>query len=103
MEITIYGKKKQSTNGQKFVVYLSRLPQRDGTELPVTVRFDETCGKPQQLPCNIVVEKQATHLSSRKYKREDTGETGVSWTFWISAWKPGSDYVDHSMDNIAFD
>lgn len=102
LEIAIYGKSKKAASGQQFMIYLSRLPMQDGTQLPVTVRFEEGVSKPKNFPCNIQIEKQNTHLSSRKYRREDTGEEQLSWTLWISAWTPGGVYVDHSMDDVAF-
>lgn len=102
LEITIYGKTKKAASGQTFMVYLSRLPMQDGTQLPVTVRFEEGVPKPKTTPCNIKIEKENTHLGSRKYKREDTGEEQLSWTLWVAAWSIGSEYVDHSMDGVAF-
>lgn len=102
MEITIYGKRKKTATGQMFIVYLSRVPKKDGSELPVTVKFETNVQVPQQLPCNIVIEKSDAHLSSRKYRREDTGEEQLSWTLWISRYGAGSPYVDHSMDDVAF-
>lgn len=102
MEITIYGKRKKTGTGQIFTVYLSRIPKKDGTELPVTVKFETNIQPPQQLPCNITIDKPDAHLSSRKYKREDTGEEQLSWTLWINRYAQGSPYVDHSMDDVAF-
>ena len=89
MEITIYGKRKKTATGQVFMVYLSRIHKKDGTVLPVTVKFETNVQPPQQLPCNIVISKEDAHLSSRKYKREDTGEEQLSWTLWINRYSQG--------------
>ena len=49
---------------------------------------------------NIKFDKKNANISKRTFKREDTGETGTSYTLWISTWENGSEYVDHSMDDF---
>lgn len=106
MEITIYAKKRTTREGKTFYNYLSRLNRRDETgeiiSQIVSVKFREDAGtpKPENCPMNIEFPKQTANLSSRNYTREDTGETGKSYTLWISEWEPGTPFVDHSLDDF---
>lgn len=103
MIITVFAKKGQTKEGKIFYNYLARLKKKDGTELPVRVKFREECGNPKsdKCPCNIIVQRENMNLSSREYIKEDTGEVITSHELWVSAWDNGPEYVDHSMDDIA--
>lgn len=103
MQITVFAKKGTTSDGKKFDRYLGRLHKKDGTELTVSVKFREDGGKPKPTDCpmNIVVDRNDANLADRTYVREDTGETCISYTLWVSKWKPGEKYVDHSLDDIA--
>lgn len=100
MEITIFAKKRTSQEGRKFFSYLTTLPRKDGTEETMSVKFRDECGapRPEECPCNIIIQKGDANVSKRNYVREDTGETGTSKTLWVTAWSKGSVYVDTSMD-----
>lgn len=99
-EITIFAKKRRSKDGKKtFLSYLTTLTKKDGTTETVSVRFREDCGDPKEFPCNVIVNKEDMNISRRQYIREDTGEAAEAKTLWITAWEPGSEYVDHSMDD----
>ena len=110
MEITVFAKKRQTKTGKIFFNYLSTLHKKDGTEVSCDVKFREDAGqpKPEQCPINIVVDKGDCNLVNRKYSRRETDEfTGevvtmesMRPTLWVSAWKQGSAYVDHSMDDF---
>lgn len=110
MEITLFAKKRTTREGKVFYNFLSTLTRKDGSELLCTVKFRDDCGqpKPEACPMNILIEKGDCNLSTRKYTREatdpDTGEIrqeqGESYTLWVTAWAPGSEYVDHSMDDF---
>lgn len=103
MEITIYAKKRSTTEGKTFYSYLSRLPRKDGTELTVSVKFRDEAGnpKPEKCPMNIQFNKRDANLAKHEFVREDTGECGMSYTLWISAWEQGTEFVDHSLDEFA--
>ena len=102
MEITIFSKKRSTAEGKTFFSYLSTLTKKDGSQQTVSVKFRDECGhpKPEKCPCNIIVNKEDCNMSTRNFVREDTGETGVSYTMWVSKWAEGSVYVDHSMDDF---
>ena len=100
MEITIFAKKRESKDGRKFNTYLTTLTKKSGEQLTVSVKFREEAGNPdpKTCPCNIVVEKENLNMAQRNYTVEETGEVRVGYTLWVSSWKPGKPYVDHSMD-----
>lgn len=102
MEISIFSKRCQTREGKTFFKYLSTLKTKAGEPLPVQVKFRDECGspKPDTCPCNIIVTKEQCNLSKREYTREDTGEVCTARVLWVNGWKPGSAYVDHSMDDI---
>ena len=99
-EITIFAKKRTNKEGKTFVSYITTLSRKDGSTLTVSVKFREEAGTPKECPCNIIVDKPDMNLQARKYIREDTGEMAEAYTLWITAWKPGSKYIDHSLDDF---
>ena len=102
MEITIYAKKRRTTEGKSFFSYLSTLTRKDGTKQTVSVRFRDDCGnpKPEKCPMNIKFDKDNANMTTREFTREDTGEAGTSYTLWVSKWEPGALFVDHSLDDF---
>lgn len=102
MEITIYAKKRTTTEGKTFFSYLSTLTRKDGTKQTVAVKFRDEAGnpKPEKCPMNIKFSTGAANLSTREYVREDTGGVGTSYTLWVSAWEQGAPFVDHSLDDF---
>lgn len=102
MNITVFAKKRKSETGKDFYSYLATVPKKDGTEVTMQIRFRDECGtpKPERCPMNIEVEKANANVSTRTYTREDTGEAAVAYTMWITAWKEGAPYVDHSLDEF---
>ena len=102
MEITVFAKERKTTQGKPFWGYLAKLTnKRTGEIETLGVRFRQDCGQPdpKRCPMNIVIEKGNANISESTYTREDTGETAVSKSLWVSEWKEGSKYVDHSMDD----
>lgn len=105
MEITIYAKKKQTTEGKTFTAFLAKLNKKDGSTVTASVKFREDCGQPklEECPMNIIIEdkKRDANMSTRTYTREDTGEDATSYTLWINAWKRSANvYEDHSLDDF---
>ena len=102
MEVTIYAKKRTTTEGKSFFSYLSTLTRKDGTKQTVAVKFRDECGnpKPENCPMNVKFDKGKANMSTSEYVREDTGEVGISYTLWVSAWEPGTPFVDHSLDDF---
>lgn len=102
MEITIYAKKRTTSEGKSFYSYLSTLTRKDGTKQTVSVKFRDECGnpKPENCPMNIKFDKVKGNLSTKEFVRDDTGEVGTSYTLWVSKWEPGTPFVDHSLDDF---
>lgn len=102
MVISVFAKKGTSADGKKFDRYIGKLHRADGSELNVSIKFREECGKPKpgDCPVNIIVDKTDANLSPRTYVREDSGETVIAYTLWVSKWKLGEKFVDHSLDDF---
>ena len=49
---------------------------------------------------NIKLDRSHVNMSHDNFLREDTGEMSVSYTLWVSAWEPGSPWVDTSLDEF---
>lgn len=102
MEITVFAKERKTSTGKTFWGYLTRLTNKKTGEIEtIGVRFRQSCGQPDpdKCPMNVVVEKGNCNISEQSYEREDTGETAISKALWITSWKEGSKYVDHSTDD----
>lgn len=102
-EITIYSKKKQTKDGSRsFYSYYGRIRKKNGEELPVEVKFRESCTKPDgaRCPMNILIDKDGASLSKKDIVLAETGECKTVYKLWLSAWQPGGVYEDHSMDDI---
>ena len=101
MEITIFAKKREAKDGRKFTSYLATLTKKDGEKQTVAVKFREEGGKPdaKDCPMNIVADKKNLNMAERNYVDPETGEVRISYTLWVSEWKQGTPYVDHSMDD----
>lgn len=102
MEITIYAKKRTTTEGKTFYSYLSTLTRKDGTKQTVSVKFRDGAGnpKPENCPMNIKFDKGAANITSRVFTRKDNGEIGFSYTLWVFRWEQGAPFVDHSLDDF---
>lgn len=101
MEITIYAKKRTTSEGKTFFSYLSTLTRKDGVKQTVSVKFRDDAGnpKPENCPMNIKFDKGFANMATSEFVREDTGEIGTSFTLWVSKWEPGTPFVDHSLDD----
>lgn len=100
-EITIFSKKRTNNEGRTFYNYLTRLTRKNtGESQMFTVKFrDDTAPDPEECPINIIVEKEDLNCVQREFVRKD-GNPGVGYTLWVAAFKPGSPYVDHSLDDF---
>ena len=100
MEIAVFAKRCTGKDNKTFYRYLSSLTKKDGTAQTVAVSFRDEAGqpRPEKCPMNIIISKGDVNLASKTFVREDTGEVGTSYTLWVTKWKEGSPYVDHSLD-----
>lgn len=110
MELTIYAKKRTSTDGRPFFSYLTTIHKKDGTDMKVQVKFREACGQPKgdDCPCNIIVNKADANLAEERYEITETNpETGeihienrIGYKLWVSDWREGGEYRDTSLDEF---
>ena len=103
MQLTIFAKRGQSKDGKNFNIYLGRLVNKNtGEDVNVRVKFREDAGqpKPERCPMNIIVDKKNANFTTKELQNEETGQTIVSNTLWVTDWKKGAEYVDHSMDEF---
>ena len=102
MNLTIFAKKRTSSEGKTFYTYLTTLRKKDGEELRCTVKFRQDCGNPkgEDCPMNIIVPKSGANLSVERYTDDETGELLEAARLWVSEWKKGEAYVDHSLDEF---
>lgn len=108
MELTIYASKKSyEKDGQtkNFYVYSTKIKNKTTEEEEFfNVKFREECGNPpgSKCPLNIIVEKDDVNITkkTRKYTTKDGVEKEIEEkTIWVSAWKEGEPFVDHSTDD----
>lgn len=100
-EITIFSKKRTNKEGRTFYNYLTRLTRKSTGEIQMfSVKFrDDKAPDPDKCPMNIIVKKEDMNAAQRDYIRTD-GNPGVGYTLWVADYKPGSPYVDHSLDDF---
>ena len=100
MEITVFAKRRTNKEGKIFYQYITTLEKKDGSTETIRVCFRGVdAPKPESCPRNIVTAKDNANIATRKYTTPETGEIKSARTLWLSAWEPGSEYVDHSMDD----
>lgn len=101
MEITIYAKKRNASEGKTFYSYLSVLTRKDGTKHTVSVKFrDEAWNpKPEKCPMNIKFDKGNANMATKEFISKDTGDVTTFYTLWVSEWEPGTPFVDNSLDD----
>lgn len=101
MKATIFAKKRTTEQGKTFYTYLTNLTRTDGTTQSVQVKFREDAGqpKPERCPMNIIFDKAKGNLSTEWYDNEN-GERVAAYKLWISEWKEGEPYIDHSLDDF---
>lgn len=93
--ITVFAKRRQTTDGKKFNTYFSTLP---GDEKAVKVKFREDCGAPD-CPANIDLINGECNMSKENYTDVVTGELKSVPVLWISKWGYSKEvYRDTSMD-----
>lgn len=106
MECLIFAKKRTTREGKTFYVYLTELTNKSSGEIlkNVQVKFKEGVKRiePTECPCYAEVQKEGSNLSTKIYKREDTGEDAIRYTLWVSGYKliPNKTFVDHSLDDF---
>lgn len=103
MEITIFAKQRQTKDGKTFYQFLTTLAKKDGTTETMRVAFRQVDGnstpKAESCPRNIKFPRESANVATTSYTDTATGELKQRKTLWITQWEPGSEYVDHSLDD----
>ena len=103
MKITVFAKARQTKDGKPFTSYVSKLKQKDGGEMTVTVKFRQECGAPNrdECPMYINIEKQNANLNRSEVVNEETGEVYERRELWVSKWERDPEiYRDTSLDDF---
>ena len=100
MELTLFAKKRTTTEGKRFYTYLTQLTRKeDGERVSVQVKFPEGLApKVDDCPLNITVDKDKANLTTKKVVT-DTGEI-TSLTLWIKEYMISENpFEDTSLDD----
>lgn len=102
MKCTVFAKTRQTHDGRKFSIYVSKLLKHDGTEQYVTIKFpQDNRPAPGDCPLIIDIDKGTANMSKRKIVDAVSGEDREIFTLWVQEWKPtGEKWVDHSLDEF---
>ena len=100
MELTVFAKKRTTTEGKRFYTYLTQLTRKeDGERVSVQVKFPEGLApKADDCPLNIIVDKEKANLAIKKLGTEN-GEI-ISRTLWIKEYTISKNpFEDTSLDD----
>lgn len=100
MELTVFAKKRTTTEGKRFYTYLTQLTRKeDGERVSVQVKFPEGLApKADDCPLNITVDKDKANLATKKVGT-DNGEI-TSRTLWIKEYMISENpFEDTSLDD----
>lgn len=100
MELTVFAKKRTTTEGKHFYTYLTQLTRKeDGEHVSAQVKFPEgVAPKVDDCPINIIVDKDKANLATKNIKTEN-GEI-VSRTLWVKDYTVNAKpFVDNSLDD----
>lgn len=100
MFLTVFAKKRTTTEGKRFYTYLTQLTRKeDGEKVSVQVKFPEGLSpKADDCPINIIVDKDKANLSTGNVKTNN-GEI-TSRTLWVKEYTVDeTPFIDHSLDD----
>ena len=100
MELTVFAKKRTTTEGKRFYTYLTQLTRKeDGERVSVQVKFPEGLSpKADDCPLNITVDKEKANLATKKVGT-DNGEI-TSRILWIKEYTISENpFEDTSLDD----
>lgn len=100
MELTVFAKKRTTSEGKRFYTYLTQLTRKeDGEHVSVQVKFPEGLApKADDCPLNITVDKDKANLAIKKVETEN-GEI-TSRTLWVKDYTISENpFEDNSLDD----
>lgn len=101
MVVTVFSKKRQTSDGKKtFNTYFTKLTKKDGEVITANVKFvEDECTIPETFPCNLILDKSKCNLSIKTETAED-GKEYTNKTLWVKGYTMGEEYVDTSLDDF---
>lgn len=100
MQTAIFKKKVTPRNGNKpFTKFITTLHNKDGEPVYCDVHFSEEYGQPKNFPCMITFDKSTANLQTRTLNKGKENER-IIHNLWINQFTE-SEYIDHSLDDIA--
>lgn len=100
MLLTVFAKKRTTTEGKHFYTYLTQLTRKeDGEHVTVQVKFPEgLVPKADDCPLNIIVNKDKANLSTEKVATDNGVIT--SRTLWIKDYHVDENpFIDNSLED----
>ena len=100
MELTVFAKKRTTSEGKPFYTYLTQLTRKeDGEHVSVQIKFPEgSAPKSSDCPLNISVDKAHANLSVKEVQTEKGSV--VSRTLWIKEYTVSENpFEDNSLDD----
>lgn len=100
MELTVFAKKRTTSEGKRFYTYLTQLTRKEDREhVSVQVKFPEGLApKADDCPINIIVDKDKANLATKKIDTEN-GEI-TSRTLWVKDYTVSNNpFEDNSLDD----
>lgn len=100
MLLTVFAKKRTTTEGKRFYTYLTQLTRKeDGEHISVQVKFPEGLApKADDCPINIIVDKDKANLSTKNIETEKG--VIISRTLWVKDYTVNPDsFVDNSLED----
>lgn len=100
MLLTVFAKKRTTTEGKRFYTYLTQLTKKeDGEHVTVQVKFPESLApKADDCPINIIVDKDKANLSTNSIDTENG--VIISRTLWIKYYTVDENpFVDNSLED----
>lgn len=100
MELTVFAKKRTTTEGKPFYIYLTQIiRKKDGKVVSAQVKFPEgSAPKSSECPINITVDKKHANLSVKEVQTEKGSV--VSRTLWIKEYTISENpFEDNSLDD----
>lgn len=102
MLISVFAKKAEK-DGRTYYRYIGKTNKKNGEEISFGVKFKDPCvgPRPDECPCNIVVDKSNANMAERHYTDDNTREVRVAQTLWVRYYELSEvPWVDHSLDDF---
>ena len=104
MKVTVFAKKRKTSDGKTFNVFVTKMINKDGEAFYVTVKAPEDDEiKANECPLNIEFDKANANLTHTKdtIETDDGVREYVHHTLWLKKYTRSAEkYVDTSLDDF---